>query len=61
MRMRRRISDGFEKACKVACDNLEEISDTINFTKDDHEVLSKCARTSLSSKMYAPPPHPDDI
>ena len=27
----RRVSDGFEVACKVACDNLDAICDTVNF------------------------------
>jgi len=47
----RRISDGFERACKVACDHLETIADTVKFSKDDMSELKEVARTTLSSKI----------
>mmetsp|Transcript_13561 Transcript_13561/g.37526 ORF Transcript_13561/g.37526 Transcript_13561/m.37526 type:complete len:485 (+) Transcript_13561:105-1559(+) len=47
----RRISDGFELACKVACDHLDTICDKVNFTKDNYAELLEVARTTLSSKI----------
>ncbi|OLY81893.1 T-complex protein 1 subunit epsilon [Smittium mucronatum] len=46
-----RISEGFEKACKIAVDHLDSVSDTIHWTKDDTSNLFKCAKTSLGSKI----------
>jgi T-complex protein 1 subunit epsilon len=46
-----RIADGFDAACEVAVEKLDEIADTMEFTKDNTENLLKCARTSLGSKM----------
>lgn len=46
-----RIADGFERACAVAVEHLDSISDTIEFSKDNVENLYKTARTSLGSKM----------
>lgn len=46
-----RISDGFERACNVAVTHLEGIADTIEFTKDNMDVLLRTAKTSLGSKM----------
>jgi len=46
-----RIAEGFEKACRIAVDHLEKISDTIQFSKDDLEPLLKTAMTTLSSKI----------
>ena len=36
----RRVSDGFEVACKVACDNLDAICDTVHFRLPDAYSLS---------------------
>ena len=47
-----RIADGFERACSVAVDHLDGISDTIEYTKDSSQNLLKAAMTSLGSKMY---------
>ena len=47
----RRISDGFEVACKVACDNLENICDTVEFSSSNTKELVEVARTTLSSKI----------
>ena len=47
----RRISDGFEVACKVACDNLEKICDRVEFSAGNTKELLEVARTTLSSKI----------
>jgi len=47
----RRISDGFEVACKVACDNLEQICDRVEFSAGNTKELLEVARTTLSSKI----------
>lgn len=47
----RRISDGFEVACKVACDNLDSICDRVEFSASNTKELLEVARTTLSSKI----------
>jgi len=47
-----RIADGFDRACKVAIEHLDTISDTIEFSTTSTENLFKTAMTSLGSKMY---------
>lgn len=46
-----RIADGFERACNVAVQHLDKISDTIEFSKEHLDNLKKTAMTSLGSKM----------
>lgn len=46
-----RIADGFEDACAKACEHLEKISDTIEFSVDNVEPLLQTAMTTLSSKI----------
>ena len=46
-----RIADGFERACAVAVEQLDKISDRVQFTKESSENLMKTAMTSLGSKM----------
>lgn len=46
-----RISEGFEKACDVACKRLVEVSDTVPFSRDEYEVLLQTARSTLNSKV----------
>lgn len=46
-----RIADGFERACSVAVKHLDDISDTIEFSKENVANLKKTAMTSLGSKM----------
>lgn len=46
-----RIADGFERACAVAVKHLDDISDTIEFSKENVSNLKKTAMTSLGSKM----------
>lgn len=47
-----RIADGFERACSVAVEHLDAISDRVEYTKSNSENLLKAAMTSLGSKMY---------
>jgi T-complex protein 1 subunit epsilon len=47
-----RIADGFERACAVAVEHLDRISDEVEFSKYNTENLLKTALTSLGSKMY---------
>lgn len=46
-----RISEGFEKACEIGCRRLEELADTINFTRTDYAPLLQTARSTLNSKV----------
>src|SRR5438045_1012385 len=46
-----RIADGFDQACEIAAEELDRISDKVEFTKDHTENLVKVAQTSLGSKM----------
>ena len=51
-----RIADGFERACAVAVQHLDTISDRVKYSKDDTDNLIKTAMTSLGSKMSVPAP-----
>jgi hypothetical protein len=46
-----RIADGFDRACAIAVQQLDRISDRIEFSKDNTTNLLKAAMTSLGSKM----------
>lgn len=46
-----RISEGFEKACEVACKKLEEIAEPINDSVTQREFLLQTARSTLNSKV----------
>merc|ERR1719498_693392 len=46
-----RISEGFEKACDIAVEQLAKIADTVKFDKDNLEPLINTAMTTLSSKI----------
>ena len=46
-----RIADGFDRACAVAVEQLDRISERMEFTLDNTENLLKTAMTSLGSKM----------
>ncbi|PNS16227.1 T-complex protein 1 subunit epsilon [Sphaceloma murrayae] len=48
-----RIADGYDAACEVAVAKLDEISDTISFTKTETSNLLKVAHTSLGSKIVS--------
>lgn len=46
-----RIAEGYERACKVAIENLEQIADRFEFSEHDIEPLVQTCMTTLSSKM----------
>lgn len=46
-----RISEGLERACDIACNELERISDVLEFTKENWEPLRKVAGTTITSKI----------
>jgi T-complex protein 1 subunit epsilon len=48
-----RIADGYDQACEVAVACLDEISDEIQFSKEDTEQLFRVAKTSLGSKIVS--------
>jgi len=48
-----RIADGFERACQIAVDHLDTISDTVEFSKENTTNLFKTAYTSLGSKIVS--------
>jgi len=48
-----RIADGFDQACEVAVEKLEEIADAVEFTGENTENLLRCAKTSLGSKIVS--------
>ncbi|KAF8573482.1 hypothetical protein K439DRAFT_1420135 [Ramaria rubella] len=48
-----RIADGFERACAVAVEHLDRISDQVTFSKEKTENLLKTAMTSLGSKIVS--------
>ena len=48
-----RIADGYDQACDIAVAELDEIADTIEFTKTQKVNLVKVARTSLGSKIVS--------
>ncbi|KAH7884365.1 chaperonin Cpn60/TCP-1 family [Phlebopus sp. FC_14] len=48
-----RIADGFDKACAVAVEQLDRISDRVEFSVHNKENLLKTAMTSLGSKIVS--------
>lgn len=46
-----RIADGYDQACEVAVAQLDQISDTLEFSKTELGNLIKVAKTSLGSKI----------
>jgi len=48
-----RIADGFDRACMVAIEELDRISDRVEFSKENTENLLKTAMTSLGSKIVS--------
>lgn len=48
-----RIADGYDQACEIAVQKLDEISDTISFSTEDTSNLHRVARTSLGSKIVS--------
>lgn len=47
-----RIADGFDSACEIAVEKLDQVSDEIQFSREDTTNLMQVAKTSLGSKMY---------
>lgn len=48
-----KISDGFDIAVEIAVKRLEEISEEINFTKENYDELVDAACVSLGSKVVS--------
>ena len=48
-----KIADGFEKACDIAVNKLDEIQEEINIKKNNFDYLRKCAMTALGSKVVS--------
>lgn len=48
-----KIADGFEKACDIACERLDQIQMEVNIQKNDYAYLRKCANTALGSKVVS--------
>lgn len=48
-----RIADGYDQACEIAVQELDRVSDTIHFTKDDTTSLARVAKTCLGSKIVS--------
>ncbi|KAG8910562.1 T-complex protein 1 subunit epsilon [Tulasnella sp. 417] len=48
-----RIADGFERACSVAVDHLDKISDQVEFSQENQANLLRIAMTSLGSKIVS--------
>ncbi|CAB39028.1 T-complex protein 1, epsilon subunit [Plasmodium falciparum Santa Lucia] len=48
-----RIADGFENACNIALKVIEDIALTVDIEENDHKILKKVAKTSLSSKIVS--------
>ena len=46
------IANGYDLACKMACENLDAISEEIPVSLEDPDSLIKIAQSCLSSKMY---------
>jgi len=46
-----RVARGFEDACDVAIQNLDNISDEVKVGKDDKDFLIRTAKTTLNSKI----------
>lgn len=46
-----RIADGYDAACELAVAKLDEIADTVEFSRENTENLFRCAKVSLGSKM----------
>ena len=45
------ISDGYDKACKIAVGRLNEIKEDLDIFENDNEALVKAAMISLGSKI----------
>src|ERR1700761_3658029 len=48
-----RRADGYDQACEIAVAQLDKISDSIPFSRDETENLVKVAKTALGSKIVS--------
>lgn len=48
-----KIANGFDEACKIACDQLDVIADDVVASADKHDNLLRAAKTSLGSKIVS--------
>ncbi|EPS41969.1 hypothetical protein H072_4053 [Dactylellina haptotyla CBS 200.50] len=48
-----RIADGYDEACEIAVAHLDNISDVVEFTRENTENLLRSAKTSLGSKIVS--------
>lgn len=48
-----RIADGYDQACEIAAQELDKISDRVEFTPQDTTNLQKVAKTCLGSKIVS--------
>lgn len=48
-----RIAEGFDKACDVAVNRISQISETLDFTLEDHSLLDEVCETTLNSKIVS--------
>ena len=48
-----RIADGYDQACEIAVQELDQISDRIDFTAQETSNLQKVAKTCLGSKIVS--------
>lgn len=49
-----KIANGFDEACKIACQHLDEVADNISISAEKHDSnLLKAAKTSLGSKIVS--------
>eukprot|EP00894_Picocystis_sp_ML_P003817 jgi/Pico_ML_1/54334/g4697.t1 len=48
-----RISEGYDRACKIAVKKLDEIADEFEFQQDEFESLVQTCMTTLSSKIVS--------
>ena len=49
-----KVANGFDEACKLACDQLDKVADEIHFSRDTTDGnLLRAAKTSLGSKIVS--------
>lgn len=48
-----RIADGFEQACDIAVNRIEEIQEELDIFKNNNAKLLSCAKTALGSKVVS--------
>ena len=48
-----KIADGFERACDIAVNRINDIQEELDIEKNNYEFLRKCATTALGSKVVS--------